>query len=465
MRHVALLTLAVLFPSALLAQPAGSSRSNPFAESNAGRAWQRITFGAIDCGQDLSEAASFCPNDAFSQSGIFVNGTYKDLRFQYAGAPQGTPGVAENLSNRVLNQSQTFPAASSASGFTFSWHGGATPARDSEMFGPLYGERGKTNGRGQLSATVTVQQLKWETLDSFKVRDISTTSAGGIGAGGLPWGDPAYLVTDGVAAGYVGRCEMNIDTSTISLAASYGITDRLDLAVAVPLVRTRVEGSNEFLDFVRFPDGRYSIDPADTLFFPQGRFFVQGTSTGIGDVAMQGTLALVKKPTAAVAVQGRIDLGTGDLQKMTGTGENHGGGGIVASYETGRISPHASVHYFVGNTALFDELRYTAGLDFNAVRDRLTLSGEVVGRRLYDVEGFQQGTTRGVVVSPITGDAFEIKDFVATRGDFNLFFVTAGGKVRLAGQLLGSAYVLIPFGDDGLQALKPTFNFGFNYAF
>jgi hypothetical protein len=150
---------------------------------------------------------------------------------------------------------------------------------------------------------------------------------------------------------------------------------------------------------------------------------------------------------------------------MTGTGENHGGGGIVASYETGRVSPHGSVHYFVGNSALFDELRYTAGLDFNAIRDRLTLSGEVVGRRLYDVEGFQQGTTRGVVVSPITGDAFEIKDFVATRGDFNLFFVTAGGKLRLAGQLLGSAYVLIPFGDNGLQALKPTFNFGFNYAF
>jgi hypothetical protein len=465
-RHVALLALILTLPAAGFAQDAGRTRANPFEETSAGRAWQRITFGAIDCGTDLSEAKDFCPNDAFTQQGLFVNGTYKGLRFQYAGGALDAPAVAENLANRVLNQSQTFPAASSASGFTFSWHGGATPARDSEMFGPLFGERGRTNGRGQLSATFTVQQLKWSTLDSFKVRNIPVTAQGGIGAAGLPWGDPAYLVgDDGSAFGYVGRCEMNIDTRTASVAANYGVTDRLDVAVAVPFVRTSVDGSNEFLDFVRFPSGGYSTDVADTGFSPQGRFFVKGASSGIGDIVMQATLALVKNTTTAVAVQGRVDLGTGDLQKMTGTGETHGGGGVIGSWESGRLSPHASLHYFAGNTALFDELRYTAGLDFNAVADRVTLSGEVVGRRLYGVEGFQQGALRGTVVSPRTGDPFEIRDFVATRDDFSLYFLTAGGKARITGQLLGSVYVLIPFGDSGLQAQKPTFNFGVNYAF
>jgi hypothetical protein len=465
-RHLALVAAILALPGTALAQEAGRSRANPFQESSAGRAWQRITFGAIDCGQDLSEAKDYCPKDAFTQQGLFVNGTYKGLRFQYAGAPLDTPAVAENLADRVLNQSQTFPAASSASGFTFSWHGGATPSRDSEMFGPLFGERGRTNGRHQLSATVTLQQLKWETLDSFKVRDIPTAANGSIGANGLPWGDPAYLVSsDGSALGYVGRCEMNIDTRTLTAAANYGVTDRLDFAVAVPFVRSTVEGSNEFIDFVRFPGGRYSIDPSDTGFAPQGRFFVKGSSSGLGDIAMQASYALVKKATAAVAVQGRLDLGTGDLQKMTGTGETHGGGGVIASWESGRISPHASVHYFAGNSVLFDELRYTAGLDVAAMRDRLTLSGEVVGRHLYDVEGFEQGALRATVVSPRTGDPFEIRDFVATRDGFNLFFVAAGGKIRMAGQLLGSVYVIIPFGDNGLQAQKPTFNFGVNYAF
>jgi hypothetical protein len=470
MRPLVLAGALALVPSLAAAQ-VGRTPSNPYKESSAGRAWQRITFGALDCGENFSELfpvtpnGPYCRNDDFARLGIFNNGTYRDLRSNFAGAPPGTAGVAENLANRVLNQSQTFPAASSASGFTFSWQGGATPARDSEMFGPLFGERGRTNGRGQLSATLTFQQLKWQTLDSFKVRDVSATSAGAIGSGGLPWGDPAYLVSDGVEYGYVGRCIMDIDTSVLSVAANYGLTDRIDIAVAVPFVRTSVTGSNEFVDFARQPGGRYTIDPAVTGFSPQGRFFVTGSSSGIGDIALQATVAAVKSAHAAVAFQGRLDLGTGNLQDMTGTGEMHGGGGVIASYQTGRFSPHGSVHYFSANSVLFDELRYTAGVDINAVPDRLTLSGEVVGRRLFDVEGFRQGTVRATLVSPRTGDAFEVKDFLATRDDFDLFFVNAGGKWRVAGQLLLSTYVLIPFGNQGLQALKPTFNFGFNYAF
>jgi hypothetical protein len=40
-----------------------------------------------------------------------------------------------------------------------------------------------------------------------------------------------------------------------------------------------------------------------------------------------------------------------------------------------------------------------------------------------------------------------------------------GGKLRIAGQLLGTAYMLIPWGDQGLVAQKPSCNFGLNYAF
>jgi hypothetical protein len=35
----------------------------------------------------------------------------------------------------------------------------------------------------------------------------------------------------------------------------------------------------------------------------------------------------------------------------------------------------------------------------------------------------------------------------------------------VAGQLLGTAFILIPWGNSGLIAEKPSFNFGLNYAF
>jgi hypothetical protein len=437
---------AALWPASAQAQ-VGRSSSDPFVETSAGRAWQRITFGAIDCASD----APVCANDPFSVLGIFVNGTYRDIRANYGGDPL-VPNAAEFLGNRVATQSQTFPTASSASGFTFTWRGGPTPTLDSEMFGPLFGERGRTNGRGQLSATFTVQRMLWESLDGSQIRNDQP---------GLLWGDADYV--DGF--GYVGRCRMNIDSTIASIALNYGLSDRLDVSVALPLVRTTVDGSNEFLDFVDLGGGVLSADPADTGFEPQGRFFVRGTSRGIGDVQIGASYAAIKEERSALALTARAALGTGSLDKMTGTGATQVRVGLVGSFETGGVAPHASVAYVFASEELFDEVTAIAGIDLKAVPNRLTLSGEFVARRLFDVQGFVSGRTLGTLVSPVTGDVFEVADFRAERGNFNLFFATIGAKLRVAGQLLASAYVLVPAGSSGLQAQKPTFNFGFNYAF
>jgi hypothetical protein len=457
-RRPAASAAAALILSATVAHAAGvpgSSAGNPYEESNAGRAWQRITFGAIDCGTDLSEAGAFCPNDAFSKSGLFVNGTYRDIRFVYAGAPAGGPNAADYLGNRVINQSQTFPQASSASGFTFTWNG-PTPTLDSEMFGPLFGNRGRTNGRGKLSATLSVQTLKWAKLDGSNVRN---------GEAGLDWGDHAYADFGSGPAGYVGRCRMDIDSLTASAAFTYGITDRLDVSAGIPVVHTTIEGSNEFIDYVVLSGGRISIDPADTGFAPQGRFYVKGSSTGIGDAMVGVTYALAKKERSALALTGRVNLGTGSFEKMTGTGETQWSFGVVGSHERKRFAPHFSASYFGANDDLFDEARGVVGLDVRAVPNRLTLSAELLARRLMGVQGFTEGPSLGSVRSPLTGETMPVRNYVAGRDDHNLYFTTVGGKWRAAGQLLITGFVLVPFGDSGLIAQKPSWNLGANYAF
>lgn len=433
----------------------GSSAANPYVESSAGRAWQRIAFGAIDCGPGLSEASAFCPNDAFTQSGVFQNGTYQDIRFVYAGAAAGGPNSADFLANRVITQSQTFPQASTASGFSFTWNG-PTPTLDSQMFGPLFGDRGRTNGRNKLSATFTIQNLKWEKLDGSDIRNDQA---------GLLWGDDGYADFGNGPAGYVGRCKMDIDSLITSLALTYGVSDRLDLTVSVPLVHTTVEGSNEFLDYVVQPDGQVTIDPAITFFYPQGRFYVKGSSTGLGDMMAGLTYAIVKNETAALGFTARVNIGTGSFEDMTGTGETQVSGGLVGSYEKGSIAPHFTLAYFGANDTLFDEARGVIGLDVRAVPNRLTLSAELLARRLMDVQGFEATRTLATVTSPITGDTFQVRDFQAVRNDYSLYFVNVGGKVRVTGQLLGTAYLLIPWGDQGLIAQKPSWNFGLNYAF
>jgi hypothetical protein len=111
----------------------------------------------------------FCAN--FDSSGVFAQ--------TVGGGPVITP-VSTNLVNAVLFQSQTFPNAAGTTGFVFTWSGGAPAA--SEVYGPLFGERGLTNGKGKLSATASFQELSWATFDDQEIE---------LGEAGLAWGDLA----------------------------------------------------------------------------------------------------------------------------------------------------------------------------------------------------------------------------------------------------------------------------------
>ena len=443
MRHTRTLaaTLLSLAAAVPLAAQTGKQPSQPWVENTAGAALQRITYGAYQG-----------PNDPFNE--VFANGSYQDVRGQFcnSSACAGQPGVAEFLLNRIVTQSQTFPTASTASGFTFDWGAGPVPELDTDMYGPLFGERGLTNGRQQLSVTLTVQRLAWQELDGSGIRNDDA---------GLWWGDSDY---DAAGGGYVGRCRMDIATNMAVLAASYGLTDRLDVNAAVPLVHTSVEGSNEFIDYVEQNGGLVAVG-AETGFAPQGRYYVRGESTGLGDVEIGAKYALVKRGNARLALAATARLGTGSFEEMTGTGENQGRARLVGSYDVGAVSMHGNLAYGIAGGELYDEFGYVLGLDVRAMRNRLTLSAEFVGRTVFSLQGFRPTEQVGTVRSPVTGDIFPVVEFVAERNDVNLFFGGFGGKLRVAGQLLLSAYLLVPAGDSGLIAQKPTFNLGLNYVF
>jgi len=429
------------------AQP-GTSAATPFPETSAGRAMRRITFAAIDCIKgDFS-----CPSDAFTTSGLFDNGTYQDTRLNYGG-DLSQSDVSNSLLLLILTQSQTFPNPSTASGFTFRI-GSLVPVRESELYGPLFGERAFTNGRKQLSASFNINQLRFRSIDGSSIRN---------GERGLHWGDTNY---DANGGGYVGICRMNIDTTVAFASATYGLLESLDVSVAVPWVRTSVEGSNEYLDY-QFKDGAFvpTADGSLFTFTPQGRYYVEGSSSGIGDVAVGSKYAFVRRPDAGAAVTVRSSLPTGSLDDMTGTGEYQTSVGFIGSFEKAGVSPHVNISYLAAGGELFNELNYTLGLSYRLIPRRLTVGGELVARRIFDVTEFTSGVQVGVLESPITHELFAVRDFVAEERDINLFFYALGGKLRLTGGLLATIYAVVPAGQSGLQVQRPTFNLGLNYAF
>ena len=445
------LTFATLLVFSVVALPAsaqvGKNPNQPYEESSAGRAMQRITFAAIDCSDP-----PVCSNDAFTTSGIFVNGTYSNTRANYGGNTSQAD-VANSLLQLILSQSQTFPNVSTASGFTFKVGGATNVELESRLYGPLFGERALTNGKGQLSVTFNAQRLRFQKLNGSLIGNTDS---------GLLWGDLNY---DNKQSGYTGICRMDINTTVYFAAANYGLRDKLDLSVAVPVVHTSVEGSNEFLDYSFAGNTLVPIfDPAQGGFAPQGRYYVEGSSTGLGDISVGAKYAFVREADKGAALSVYTKLPTGSLDDMTGTGETSVGGNFIASFERNGWSPHLNVGGLVATGDVFNELNYNFGLSYSAVQDRLTLVGELVGRRLFEVSQFRAERDLGFLKSPVTGEQFLVRDFEAVQEAVDSMFVALGVKFRVKGQLLGTVFTVLPTTVAGLQVTRPTFNFGLNWA-
>jgi hypothetical protein len=293
-----------------------------------------------------------------------------------------------------------------------------------------------------------MHRLRFSSLDGSSIRN---------GQRGLLWGDTNY---DSLGGGYVGICRMDINTTVAFAAANYGLLDELDVSIAVPVVRTTVEGSNEFLDYVLT-----GTTVGESTFLPQGRYFVKGESTGLGDIALGAKYAFIRRSEAGAAVTVRTSLPTGSLDDMTGTGEFQTSVGFIGSAEKAGWSPHLNISYLLAAGEVLDELNYNVGVGYSLIPRRLTVGGELVGRRLFSVTEFTSTVQLGVLQSPITSEFFPVRDFKATERDVNLFLFAVGGKVRIGGRLLASLFAVVPAGGSGLQVQRPTFNLGLNYAF
>ena len=434
--------LAILFVGDSYAQVVGASPATPVKESSAGRAMDRITFGALDC-----NGGANCPGDPLL--GTFVTATYQNTRLNFNGDITQAD-VSNSLRQLIATQTQTFPSPSTGGGFTFTLKGAPVPVRESELYAPLFGERALTNGAKNLSVTFNVNRLRWRSINGSDVQNSSE---------GLLWGDTNY---DNAGSGYVGICRMDITTTSYSASGTYGLAERFDVSFAIPIIHTSVVGSNEFIDTVQNADG--SISPFRTEGVG-GRYYVDGSSTGFGDIGVGAKFAIVRKAEAGAAVAVRTTFPTGSLEDMTGTGESRTQFEFIGSMEREGFSPHVNIGYVVATGDLFDEFTYNLGASFRVIPRRVTLAAELVGRRVFSVATFDSTARLGEVTSLYTREVFEVRDFTAQEQDINLFFFSFGGKVRMSGKWLASIFAILPAGSSGMQAMRPTLNFGVNYAF
>jgi hypothetical protein len=323
--------------------------------------------------------------------------------------------TSDAIQRALLVEVATLPLSSSSGAFTYRFNPAlGTSERISTNFGTFFVERAATAGRGRASFGVTFRYSDYTALDGFDLDEGTfVTTANQFADEPEPF-DREYL-------------RLRLSTATTTAFANVGVTDWLDLSVAVPLVMLRLEGE-------RFDDFR-------------GRETLQASAeaevTGLADVAIRGKVHVLGQRASGLAFGGELRLPTGDREDLLGAGEVTYRGQVIGSMEGPGVAVSVIAGYAGGGVA--NQIDFGAGLTL-APAARFTMSVEAFGRSLDDFGQLQpvtlpHPTIQGVRTTRLAADDSSLITAAAV----------AGFKWNVAGNWLLNANVLMPITDRGLR--------------
>ena len=418
-------------------------------------------------------AVLFFPRHASAQdvpvSEVLINLYQRPIADIFNGYPQAEPDIIRQqlfalfLTHAAGAELSTVPLGSSAGGFTFGYDA-ATGVfrRNSTSFGPLFAERALTIGRGKFGFGLNYQRLSF---DHFEGRELEN--------GELKFYVPiilgfttAPLQRDAIVEESL---RLKLTTSIISLFGNYGITDRWDVGIVLPIISVKMTADLDLTGF-NVQDQTQAFTDFSGKSVPRTES-ASGSASGIGDLVVRTKYTVLRGAGGGVAVGLDARLPTGDEKELLGiAGSQTKLYGIVSTAK-GNLSPHVNIGYTFSrgtereeNSVLFDpadEINYAAGIDY-AVSPRLTLTGDLLGRSLRD---YVQLTETSVSRQGLLGSTFSPRpEFGFQVTSVHQPMAALGFKANPTGTLLVSLHVLVPLNDAGLQN-KFTPVFGFDWSF
>ena len=342
---------------------------------------------------------------------------------------EAADATRNTLTRALLSSVATLPVSSSSSGFSYRLNPElGTVERASETFGPSFVERALTAGAGQASFGFTLQYASFDSLDGNHLRtgELLTT---------------ANRFSDEADPFDVETLTLGITTKTATFFGNVGVSDRVDVGVAVPVVSLNVNGS------------RLNTYRGQTLL--QAR--AAATTVGLADIAVRSKVRLTNEGPAAVSAGVEARLPTGREEDLLGAGQMAMRFMGLASAESGPTSIHGN--FTLGLGGIGREISYGGAVAF-AASPRMTVSGEVLARR---IAGIQRITAVSAPHPRLRG--VETSRLMPVGEDQTSAFAVAGVKWNVSSTWLVHANVLMPLSDSGLTAkFTPTVAMDYSFA-
>lgn len=354
--------------------------------------------------QSMTEVLSFLLTNQSVQTGDFV----KD---QAAAA-----ATRDTISRALLADIATMPLGSSSGGFAYQFNPAlGTLERRSPTFGPFFVERALTSGGGRFSLGLSAQYARFDTLDGNDLRNGDfRTIANQFSDESQPF-DTETLT-------------LQMQSSTITLAARYGISSRLDIGGFLPFVSLDLNGQRV---------NTYRGTPVVQAVGSASRF-------GIGDVGVQAKYQAVGDAGSGFAIAGDVRLPTGNSEDLLGAGKTAVGLLAIGSAESGPVAVHVNGGFSLGGIS--DELRFGAATAV-AATPHFTVDAEIFGRRLLDVGKIEEVA----FPHPLLAGVSTYRLVPSSTSTMPVFFA-AGIKWNVIDTWVLDAHVLMPVMNSGLTA-------------
>jgi hypothetical protein len=372
----------------------------------------------------------------------------------------GANSVAAGFNSAIATQVSQLPLSSSSSGTVVLYSNGVPQTYNN--LGPILTDRASTIGKHHLFLSFTASQFVFTDID-------------GIGLGKIPF---SYSAVSNTSTVYTEESlNISFKINQYVAIATYGVTDRLDVSMVLPIERVSIGTSalnaQEFI-----------VDTASNVGqgpFPAEPIHSHGTASGIGDILFSAKYIVKNEERSTFSVGLNMRTPTGDDRNYLGSGAWGTNPYAVFSYVS-RVSPHVRLGYQWNsetelnpnlvrpgsNLALPGGLQYDVGADW-AWTKKLTVAGDLMGNQYLNAPRLYT-TTTGLTYTnvpsaqPPPTTTVHLGTVTSISSSYWINDISTGLKWNPYRELILTGNVLFQLNNVGMRS-RPTPLVGVSYKF
>ena len=300
--------------------------------------------------------------------------------------------VAENASligfitGAISTSIGRVPIGATSGGVTFRFEGGI-PVKTSTSAGPIFAERAQTLGRGRALVGIGRSSFQFSTLRGVPMDNIELIftheNVDFAGCDTIYGGDCSQMGRPSLENEIMPfRLNLDLDVTVTTFYLTYGLWDRVDVGVVVPVVSTKMHGQS-LAQIIPFggPSASHFFEGTPEAPVLAANRSVSGSALGLGDVAVRAKVAVRESQYHSLALLGEARFGTGSSEDLLGAGAFSARGMAVLSGRIDAFSPHVNlgyVHHARGaQRGRNDAVLATVGFD-HLLSEQVTLAVDLV---------------------------------------------------------------------------------------